>query len=104
MRLEDLETPAVLVDLEILERNIARMAAQARRHGVKLRPHAKTHKCLDIGRMQLAGGACGLSFAKTSEAEVFAAAGFTISSSPTRWWARTRAGGCWPSPIGLAFR
>lgn len=76
MRLDELETPAALVDLEILERNIAGMAAQARRHGVKLRPHAKTHKCVEIGRMQLAAGACGLSLAKTSEAEVFAAAGF----------------------------
>ncbi|HSS43904.1 MAG TPA: alanine racemase, partial [Thermoanaerobaculia bacterium] len=44
--------------------------------GVKLRPHAKTHKVLEIGRMQIAAGAAGLSLAKTSEAEVFATAGF----------------------------
>jgi len=72
----DVGTPAVLVDLDVLERNVARMANDARRHGVRLRPHAKTHKSLDIGRLQLAAGAHGFSLAKTSEAQVFAAAGF----------------------------
>ena len=52
------------------------MAERARRSGVRLRPHAKTHKVVEIGRMQIAAGAAGLSLAKTSEAEVFAAAGF----------------------------
>jgi D-serine deaminase-like pyridoxal phosphate-dependent protein len=52
------------------------MAERARRHGVRLRPHAKTHKVLEIGRKQIAAGASGLSVAKVSEAEVFAAAGF----------------------------
>jgi D-serine deaminase-like pyridoxal phosphate-dependent protein len=74
--LEELATPAVLIDLEVLERNIARMAARARQAGVRLRPHAKTHKCPEIGRMQIQAGAPGLSLAKTGEAEVFAAAGF----------------------------
>jgi D-serine deaminase-like pyridoxal phosphate-dependent protein len=73
---EDLPTPAVLVDLDILERNIARQAERARAAGIRLRPHAKTHKCPEIARMQLAAGAAGISLAKTSEAEVFAAAGF----------------------------
>ena len=73
---EDLPTPAVLVDLDVLERNIARQAERARAAGIRLRPHAKTHKCPDIARMQLAAGAAGISLAKTSEAEVFAAAGF----------------------------
>lgn len=72
----DLETPAVLVDLDVLERNIARMAERARACGVRLRPHAKTHKVVEIGRRQIAAGAVGLSVAKTSEAEVFADAGF----------------------------
>lgn len=76
MWLDDLETPAVLVDLDVLERNVTRMAESARRHGVRLRPHAKTHKILEVGRMQLAAGATGLSLAKTGEAEAFAAAGF----------------------------
>jgi D-serine deaminase-like pyridoxal phosphate-dependent protein len=74
--IEDLPTPAVLVDLDVLERNIARQAERARKAGVRLRPHAKTHKCPEIARMQLAAGAAGISLAKTSEAEVFAAAGF----------------------------
>lgn len=74
--IEDLETPAVLVDLDVLERNVRRMAERAQAAGVKLRPHAKTHKCPDIARLQVQAGARGLSVAKTSEAEVFAAAGF----------------------------
>ncbi len=75
-RVVQVPTPAVLVDLDVLERNITRMAARARDANVRLRPHAKTHKCPEIARMQLAAGASGLSLAKVSEAEVFAAAGF----------------------------
>jgi|SRR5438128_704475 len=75
-RLHDLETPVVLVDLDVLDRNIARMAESARSRSVRLRPHAKTHKVLEIGRRQVEAGAAGLSVAKTSEAEVFAEAGF----------------------------
>ncbi len=74
--IEDLETPAVLVDLDVLERNVEQMAGQARAAGVGLRPHAKTHKCPDIARLQRAAGASGLSVAKVGEAEVFAQAGF----------------------------
>jgi D-serine deaminase-like pyridoxal phosphate-dependent protein len=74
--LGEVATPAVLVDLDVLERNIARMAARAREAGVKLRPHAKTHKCPEIARLQRAAGAWGLSVAKVGEAEVFAEAGF----------------------------
>jgi D-serine deaminase-like pyridoxal phosphate-dependent protein len=75
-RVHDLETPAVLVDLDVVESNIARMAERARASGVRLRPHAKTHKVVEIARRQVAAGASGLSLAKTSEAEVFADAGF----------------------------
>ncbi len=74
--LEALATPAVVVDLDVLERNIARMAARAREAGVRLRPHAKTHKSPEIARLQRAAGAWGLSVAKVGEAEVFADAGF----------------------------
>jgi D-serine deaminase-like pyridoxal phosphate-dependent protein len=74
--LDDLSTPAVLVDLDVLERNIARMASRAREAGVRLRPHAKTHKSPHIARLQRAAGAWGLSVAKVGEAEVFADAGF----------------------------
>ena len=73
---ETLPTPSVVVDLDVLERNLTRMATRARDAGVRLRPHAKTHKCPEIGRMQLAAGAWGLSLAKTGEAEAFVAAGF----------------------------
>ncbi len=73
---EDLPTPAVLIDVAVLDRNIARMAAASRASGIRLRPHAKTHKILEIGRRQIAEGASGLTLAKTSEAEVFAARGF----------------------------
>lgn len=72
---DELDTPSVLVELDVLDRNIRQMAARAREHGVRLRPHAKTHKVVEIARMQLAAGAAGLCVAKTGEAEVFAAAG-----------------------------
>ncbi|AEW98927.1 alanine racemase [Streptantibioticus cattleyicolor] len=68
-------TPALVVDVEVLERNIARMAETGRTAGFALRPHAKTHKCPQIARRQLAAGATGLTVATIGEAEVFAAAG-----------------------------
>ena len=71
----DLETPALLLHLDVVERNVQRMAERARRLGVALRPHAKTHKCIPLGRLQLEHGARGLSVATTVEAEVFARAG-----------------------------
>ena len=74
--IEDLPTPAVLVDMDVLEKNISRQAVRAQAAGVRLRPHAKTHKCPEIARLQLEAGAAGISLAKTSEAEVFAEAGF----------------------------
>lgn len=73
---EDLETPCVLIDLDRLERNVSRMAQHAQAAGVALRPHGKTHKVAEVARMQLQAGACGLTLAKVSEAEVFAALGF----------------------------
>lgn len=70
-------TPALVVDLDVLERNVEEMARHARQLGVALRPHAKTHKSLELARLQVEAGAAGLSVATVSEAEVFAAAGFT---------------------------
>ena len=77
--LEDrrLDTPAMLVDLDIAEANIASMAAFARRSGLRLRPHLKTHKSLAMGRRQLAAGAVGLCAATVGEAAAFAAGGVT---------------------------
>lgn len=75
MHVHELDTPALLVDLDRLEANMARMADLARRHSVALRPHTKTHKSPDIARMQLAAGAAGITCAKLGEAEVMAQAG-----------------------------
>src|SRR4029079_7262248 len=66
----DLDTPALYVDLDALERNIATMQAQCREWGVDLRPHTKTHKIPEIAQMQLAAGAIGITVAKVGEAEV----------------------------------
>jgi D-serine deaminase-like pyridoxal phosphate-dependent protein len=71
----DLETPVAVRDDDAMERNLHRMAAIATRAGVRLRPHAKTHKSPDVGRRQLEHGAAGLTVATLQEAEVFAGAG-----------------------------
>src|SRR5437773_1851319 len=65
----DLDTPALCVDLDKLERNIAAMKAKLAPTGVASRPHAKTHKCPAIAKLQLAGGSIGVCTAKVSEAE-----------------------------------
>ena len=70
-----LDTPALLVDLDRLEANIARIAATCARHGVAWRPHAKVHKTPEIARLQLAAGAAGITCAKLGEAEAMADAG-----------------------------
>lgn len=70
MHLSELETPALIVDLDIMERNLARAAQYARQHNLRLRPHTKTHKIPALGRTQLNLGAAGLTVAKTTEAEV----------------------------------
>lgn len=73
--LDSFATPALVLDEAVLDRNIAAAAASARERGLALRPHAKTHKSLEIARRQLAAGAVGLTVATVSEAEVFAAGG-----------------------------
>ena len=70
----DLPTPAILVDGDAVRRNVARMAAYAKEHGLRLRPHTKTHKSTLLARMQLEHGAIGLTVAKAGEAEVMAGA------------------------------
>jgi 3-hydroxy-D-aspartate aldolase len=64
-----LNTPALVLDLEMLDRNIAAMAAFAGQHDIKLRPHSKTHKSLHVARRQMAAGAVGICCAKLGEAE-----------------------------------
>lgn len=71
----DLDTPALLIDLDVLEGNVAAMAEVASRAGVALRPHTKTHKSPRIARMQLDAGATGVTVAKLGEAEVMVEAG-----------------------------
>ncbi|MES1261100.1 MAG: alanine racemase [Acidobacteriota bacterium] len=69
-RIGDLDTPALLIDLDIMERNLRRVADYAAAHNLRLRPHTKTHKSIFLARKQLAAGAAGLTVAKTGEAEV----------------------------------
>ena len=70
-----LNTPALIVEIEALERNILAMAAFAARSGLNIRPHAKTHKCAEIARRQIAAGAVGVCCAKLGEAEALSGAG-----------------------------
>ena len=77
MHLHDLPTPAALVDLDQVERNARRVADKARRLGVRLRPHVKTHKCLEIARIQTDLHFGGITVSTLAEAQAFAAGGFT---------------------------
>ncbi|MFL5299423.1 MAG: DSD1 family PLP-dependent enzyme [Anaeromyxobacteraceae bacterium] len=70
-----IDTPALVVDLDAMERNLGRMAAFAREARVRLRPHAKMHKSAELARLQIAAGAVGVCVQKTSEAEALAAGG-----------------------------
>ena len=75
MTKEDLPTPSLLVDLDLLESNIAKMSQHAKASSIHLRPHAKTHKCPEIARLQVEAGALGVCTSTIHEAEVMAAAG-----------------------------
>src|SRR5689334_21164832 len=75
MHRDEIPTPALLLDLDRFERNITRMATHVRSAGKSLRPHAKTHRCPEIARRQIAAGALGVACAKLGEAELLAKAG-----------------------------
>jgi len=75
MHYTELDTPALLIDLDRLEANIANMATVCERNKVALRPHTKTHKCPEIAKLQVESGAKGITCAKLGEAEVMADAG-----------------------------
>lgn len=75
MPLEEVDTPSLLIDLDAFERNLKKMADAVARSGVKLRPHAKTHKSPQIGLRQMALGAVGLCCQKVSEAEAMVEGG-----------------------------
>ena len=70
-----IDTPALVVDLDRMERNLATMAAFAAQHKVMLRPHAKMHKSAELAKLQMAAGAVGVCVQKTSEAEALVAGG-----------------------------
>lgn len=84
----DLPTPALLLDLDVLEANLEGMAARTRALGVALRPHIKTHKCIEIAKLQRSLGAMGITVSTLYEAAVFAEHGFTDIT--------------WASPVSLA--
>jgi len=71
----EIGTPALVVDLDVVERNIARLQAQCDAAGVKNRPHIKTHKSVRLARLQMAAGAAGITCQKLGEAEIMADAG-----------------------------
>ncbi|RXI98691.1 D-TA family PLP-dependent enzyme [Anaerobacillus alkaliphilus] len=83
-----LDTPALLLDLTLLENNLDEISAIAKKNQIQWRPHIKTHKSIHIAKMQLAKGACGITVAKLEEAEIMANSGikdiliaYPISSS-----------------------
>ncbi len=75
MHISELETPAVVVDLDVMERNLSRVADYCRAHQLLLRPHTKTHKIPELAKRQIASGATGITVAKLGEAEVMLDAG-----------------------------
>ena len=77
MRVADLPTPALLLDAELFEANIQRMARHCSQAGKKLRPHAKAHKCTAIAKRQMQAGAGGICVATVNEAELMAGSGIT---------------------------
>ncbi len=74
--IERVDTPAPIVLGDVMQANIDRMQGFADQHDLAVRPHVKTHKCVEIGRRQLQAGAVGITAGTVGEAEVFAAAGF----------------------------
>src|SRR5215216_1842849 len=72
-----LDTPAVVVDLDIMDRNLSRMGDYCRAHQLLLRPHTKTHKIPELAKRQIASGAHGITVAKLGEAEVMLNAGIS---------------------------
>lgn len=73
-RVSELDTPALLIDLDIMERNLLKLSEYGHEHGLRVRPHTKTHKIPALARKQLELGAAGLTVAKVGEAEVMLAA------------------------------
>ena len=101
---KELDTPSLILDLEVFERNLVLMRDFAAAAGKKLRPHAKTHKCPEIAKRQLAAGNCaGVCAAKLSEAEGQSAAGGLADSghaiSAASAFQLMKSGLCTGSPV-----
>ena len=77
MNIDQLPTPALLLNYDILEQNLNRMQKRVREKNVALRPHIKTHKCIEIAKQQASLGAIGITVSTFYEAEQFAENGFT---------------------------
>ena len=77
MLISELDTPAVIVDLDVMQRNLSRMANYCREHNLRLRPHTKTHKIPELAHRQVESGATGITVAKLDEAEVMIDAGLS---------------------------
>ncbi|MFM0340447.1 DSD1 family PLP-dependent enzyme [Paraburkholderia fungorum] len=89
MNFDNIDTPAALIDITRMQKNIARMQAQMNMLGVAFRPHVKTTKCIDVVRAQIAAGARGITVSTLKEAEAFFAAGITdilyaVSIAPSK--------------------
>ncbi|HQP68742.1 MAG TPA: DSD1 family PLP-dependent enzyme [Quisquiliibacterium sp.] len=110
----DVDTPALLLDLDVFDANVAGLHGEVARHGGRLRAHGKAHKCSEIGRRQVAAGAVGLCCQKVGEAEVFVAGGLrdvlvsnvVVGASKARRLAalagRARVGVCVDSALQVA--
>lgn len=90
MDISEIETPAVLIDAETLDRNARRMAEYCRANRLALRPHTKTHKIPEIARLQLKHGANGITVAKLGEAEVMADVGISDISVVYPLWGESK--------------
>ncbi|MDQ3756195.1 MAG: alanine racemase, partial [Acidobacteriota bacterium] len=77
MELQTLKTPSLILDVERVRRNAAQMAERIKNFGVSLRPHVKTHKCVEVARLQTADHSGGITVSTLAEARAFAAHGFT---------------------------
>src|SRR5215207_208097 len=77
MLVSELETPALIVDLDVMDQNLSRMAGYCREHQLLLRPHTKSHKIPELAKRQIDSGATGITVAKLGEAEVMLNAGIT---------------------------
>ena len=79
MKVSELPTPALLLDADLFQANVEQMAFFVKAAGKSLRPHAKAHKCIEIAKRQIQGGAIGVCVATVAEAELMAHAGIRVS-------------------------